>query len=203
MKRIGTDWDNKVWYARKRGAMHIWVGRIAAFQRLEDLGAVCKPNTGGRLILTGMVVSLDSRYNGFSVRSRKLLGYFMIIMGSEAPLRFVYESSYKFVSHPNNKLEKFVNTLSCKRSISPNSIFTGNGSLQQSGGGCRNVNVYATMCISHMRRITCPTRLNSYTAVVWVWIQRMPLKLQRVLRKEKNRKLRKIPMIPNILSGGK
>lgn len=57
------------------------------------------------------------------------------------------------------------------------------------------------MLTSHPRRSTCPNEFHFCTAVSWVWVNNIPLKLQRLLRKGNNwtnQSIRRIRMIQMI-----
>lgn len=120
----------------------------------------------------------------------------MIIKGSEAPTLVLFDSSHKFLLYQMEKLETFVYTLAIREiTIPPN--YT---SLDMDISNTRDLVVkdpipFVTMSTSHPIRTTCPTQLHSRSTVLGVWVHRVPMKIQQVLRKGKHWIFRRIQII--------
>lgn len=70
--------EEKVWFARYRAAMSVWVCWVGDILRLGDVESVRILKAGGRFLLTGMDVPRLTGHNEHSV-TEEAPGYFMII----------------------------------------------------------------------------------------------------------------------------
>lgn len=163
------------------------VGRIRVSEHTKDWGF---------MFLIGMNFTQQTGYDDYYVRSGESQEYIVTIKVSEAPTTLASDSSNKFSFYLKEKLNTLSNVLVMREiHVLPTQILFDmvTSNMQEVVGN--NIIVYATMFTSHLRRMTFPTRFCSHTDVVWMWIPKLILKLQRVLRKGKNCKIWKTRMI--------
>lgn len=94
----------KIWTARRRSALGVWVGLIAT---LLDLG-LCEslktsiPATGGKYLQTAVGCKLQVGHNDMPLDKAPSHDYFFIVNGSEGKL-YVCKRSHNFIFYPSDE----------------------------------------------------------------------------------------------------